>query len=128
MGTITKFTDLAAWQEAHKLTITIYKYTKNFPRDELFGITSQLRRAAISIESCIAEGFSRYHFKDKLNFYYDSRGSLSEVQGQSITAKDLEYLDKPSFQEVWTQSEKTTIILSGLIKSTKNQIVKKKSS
>lgn len=117
---IRKFTDLEAWKEAHKLTLLIYRLTKKFPRDELYGLTSQLRRATVSIESCIAEGFSRYHFKDRLNFYYDARGSISEVQSQSITAKDLGYLTKENLEAVFDQSEKTGIILGGLIRSTEN--------
>lgn len=125
MGTIMKFTDLVAWQQAHKLTLLVYKCTKTFPKHELFGLTSQLRRATISIESCIAEGFSRYHFKDQLTFYYDSRGSIAEVQSQSITAKDLEYLEQTQFEEIWIVAERTAIVLSGLIKSTREQSAKK---
>lgn len=118
MATITKFTDLKVWAEAHKLTLLLYKYTKAFPKSETFGLTSQLRRAVISIESCIAEGFSRYHFRDRLVFYYDARGSIGEVQSQTITAKDLGYLNKFKFEKVWSQSETVAVILGGLIRST----------
>jgi len=116
--TIERFTDLDVWKEAHKLTLLIYKYTKDFPKSEIFGLISQLRRAAISIESCIAEGFSRYHYKDRLNFYYDSRGSIAEVQTQTITSHDLEYFTENMFSEIMDQSEKVAIILGGLIRST----------
>ena len=125
MTTITKFIDLKVWQEAHKLTLLIYKYTETFPKSEIFGITSQLRRAVVSIESCIAEGFSRYHFRDRLTFYYDSRGSISEVQSQSMTAKDLGYLNQAKFEEIWSQSETVAIILAGLIRSTESLSQKK---
>jgi len=118
MGTIKHFTDLEAWKEAHKLTLLVYKYTALFPKYELFGIVSQLRRAAVSIESCIAEGFSRYHFKDRLNFYYDARGSIAEVQTQLLISRDLGYLDLEKFNEVYEQSKKVAIILGGLITST----------
>ena len=94
---IQKFTDLEVWKEAHKLTLLIYKFTKKFPKDEAFGLTSQIRRAVVSIESNISEGFSRYHFKDRLNFYYQSRGSASEVQTQLIISKDLNYIDQNEF-------------------------------
>lgn len=67
--------------------------------NEAFGLISQLRRAAVSIESCIAEGFARYHYKDRLNFYYDARGSVSEVESQSITSKDLGYMKSNEFKE-----------------------------
>lgn len=124
MVIIRKFYDLEAWKEAHKLTLLVYKYTKNFPKSETFGLRSQLRRAVISIESCIAEGFSRYHYKDRLNFYYDSRASLAEVQSQSITSKDLKYLTKYQFEKIFEQSEKVGIILGGLIRKTE-QLSKK---
>ncbi len=117
---ITKFTDLEAWKEAHKLTLVIYRVTNNFPKTELYGLTSQLKRAAVSIESCIAEGFSRYHYKDRLRFYYDSRGSISEVQSQSITAKDLGLMTEKDFEGIFNQAEKVGIILRGLIRSTGN--------
>lgn len=117
---ISKFTDLVAWKEAHTLTLLIYRITRTFPKDELYALTSQLRRAVISIESCIAEGFNRFHYKSRLTFYYDSRGSLGEVQSQSITAKDLKYMTEKDFQNVLEQSEKVGIILGGLIRSTEN--------
>ncbi|MBI2036164.1 four helix bundle protein [Candidatus Microgenomates bacterium] len=117
---INKFTDLEVWKEAHKLTLLIYQITANFPKEEMYGLVSQLRRAVISIESCIAEGFSRYHYKDRLNFYYDARGSVAEVQSQSITAKDLGFMSESDFQKVFAQAEKVGIILGGLIRSTEN--------
>jgi four helix bundle protein len=125
-GKIMKFTDLEVWKEAHKLTLLIYKYTSLFPKHELFGLVSQLRRAAVSIESCIAEGFSRYHFKDRLNFYYDARGSIAEVQTQSIISKDLTYMNIIQFDQVIKQSGKVAIILSGLIKTTERLSREKK--
>lgn len=117
---ISKFTDLHAWKEAHLLTLQVYLLTKKFPKDEQFGLTSQLRRAVISIESCIAEGFNRYHYKDRLNFYYDARGSLGEVQSQTITARDLEYMSEENQQDLLNQAEKVSVILGGLIRSTEN--------
>lgn len=120
MSLIQKFTDLEVWKVSHELTIFIYKITKNFPKEEIFGITSQIRRASVSIESNIAEGFSRYHFKDRLNFYYQSRGSASEVQTQLLIVKDLEYISLGEFNKAYDLSQKVLIILSGLIKSTEN--------
>lgn len=122
---IKKFTDLDVWKEAHKLTLLIYKYTKNFPKSEVFGLSSQLRRAVVSIESCIAEGFSRFYYKDRLNFYYDARGSIAEIQTQTITSRDLKYLDNQSFEEIINQSEKVGVILGGLIRSTEGLANKK---
>lgn len=125
MATINKFTDLTVWKEAHILTILVYKLTKTLPKSETFGLISQLRRVVISIESCIAEGFSRFHYRDRLTFYYDARGSIAEVQSQSITSRDLSYLSESDFQKIWDQSEKTAIILGGLIRSTE-QLSRKK--
>jgi four helix bundle protein len=125
MATIAKFTDLNVWKEAHKLTLLIYKYSSTFPKSETFGLTSQIRRAVVSIESNIAEGFSRFHYKDRLVFYYDARGSISEVQCQTIISKDVKYVNQSQFEEIWKQSELVAIILGGLIKSTLN-ISKKK--
>lgn len=126
MATIAKFTDLNTWKEAHKLTLLVYNCTTLFPKSEMFGLISQLKRAVISIESCVAEGFSRYHYKDRLNFYFDARGSVSEVQSQLITAKDLKYLDQTTFKKIIKQSEIVAVILGGLIRSTEN-LSKKKS-
>ena len=118
MNKIVKFTDLDVWQEAHKLTLLVYKITAKFPKSELYGLTSQLRRAVISIESCIAEGFCRFHYKDRLNFYYDARGSVGEVESQMIDAKDLKFIQKADFELTWKKTEKVGVILSGLIRST----------
>lgn len=116
---IKNFTDLDAWKEAHKLTLIVYKVTKNFPKEETFGLTSQIRRAAVSVESCIAEGFARFHYKDRTQFYIESRGSIAEIESQAITSRDLEYLSSEDFNNIFGQAEKTAIILGGLIRSTR---------
>jgi four helix bundle protein len=92
MGNIKEFYDLDAWKKAHKLVVDIYSVTKEFPASEIYGITSQIRRAAASVTANIAEGFSRYHYNDKINFYYHARGSISEVQNFLLIARDLKYL------------------------------------
>ena len=69
---IRNFTDLNAWKESHKLVLEIYRITKNFPREEIFGLTSQMRRAAVSVTSNIAEGFGRYSGKEQVQFFYIS--------------------------------------------------------
>jgi len=65
---IQNFVDLDAWKEAHELTLMVYRVTKNFPKEEVFALTSQLRRASVSIPSNIAEGFSRQSYKEKVQF------------------------------------------------------------
>ena len=78
--TIKNFYQLNAWKKGHELVLEIYKITNSFPKEERYGVISQLRRASSSVTANIAEGFARYHFKDKIRFYYNSRGSVSEVQ------------------------------------------------
>src|SRR4030042_2664980 len=116
---ITKFTDLVVWQEAHRLVLTIYKATKDFPKEEIYGLTNQMCRAAVSISSNIAEGFGRRTSKDKNNFYTNSLTSLTELQNQLIISKDIEYLEKESFQKIMEQTVTVHKLINGLIKSTR---------
>jgi four helix bundle protein len=118
MGKITKFSDLNVWQEAHELVDLIYKLTNKFPASEIYGLTSQLRRAVISITANIAEGFSRYHYKDRLRFYYDARGSLSEVQSELLDAQKVGLLTKELLEKAWIQTERVHLLLGGLIRKT----------
>jgi four helix bundle protein len=119
---IKSFTDLNAWKEGHKLVIEIYKVTKEFPGEEIFGLTSQIRRASVSITSNIAEGFSRNSYKEKLNFYSISLGSLTEVQDQLTIAKDIKYIANEDFKKLADQTVIASKLLNGLIKSTKTII------
>lgn len=101
-----------AWQEAHLLVLKIYLSTGKFPKSQLFGITSQLRRAITSVTANIAEGFGRYSYKDRIKFYIQARGSILEVENFIITARDLKYLKTKNFDELWQQSEKVASILN----------------
>ena len=94
----------------------IYKETKAFPIEEVFVLTSQLRRAAVSITSNIAEGFSRQSYKEKLQFYFVAQGSLTEVQNQILVARDIGYLGDNLFRVLAEQTVLVHKILSGLIK------------
>ncbi len=87
------YRDLQVWQNAHAFAMEVYALTKLFPKDELFGLTSQLRRAAVSIPSNIAEGFSRWSAKEKVRFYNISEGSLAETGYQLYLAQELGYAD-----------------------------------
>ncbi|MBI4982190.1 MAG: four helix bundle protein [Candidatus Omnitrophica bacterium] len=118
---IKKFEDLEAWQISHKLVLEIYKVTVEFPKEEQYGIVSQLRRAALSVTSNIAEGFSRFHFNDKVKFYYNSRGSLSEVRNCIILAFDLNYLNKDIYFKLLDNSERVLKLINGLIRSIEKQ-------
>ncbi|MDD5626597.1 MAG: four helix bundle protein [Patescibacteria group bacterium] len=77
---IKSFTDLDAWKEGHKLVLMVYEITKKFPKEEMFGLVSQMRRCVVSITSNIAEGFSRQTYKDKICFYSRAQGSVTELQ------------------------------------------------
>ena len=114
---IRSFTDLKTWQEGEKLVVMIYKTMKKFPKSELFGLISQMRRCAVSITSNIAEGFSRNSSKDKLQFYFISRGSVTELQSQLYVSKDIGYLEERDFQDLFSQTVLVNKLVNGLIKS-----------
>lgn len=119
MNKITNFKDLYAWQEGHKLVLLIYKITEQFPPKEQFGLTNQMRRAAVSVTSNIAEGFSRRSYKDKSQFYSMSLGSLTELQNQLLVAKDIGYLGASAFEKTSDQTITVSKLINGLIKKSK---------
>ncbi len=118
---IQKFTDLYTWQEGHKLVLMIYKETENFPDKERYGITDQMRRAAVSLTSNIAEGFSRRSSKEKNRFYDMAQSSLVELQNQLIIARDVEYLSNEKFKIIADQSITANKLINGLLRSTKDK-------
>ena len=87
------FEDLIVWQRAHQFTLSVYAITKQFPKDELYGLTSQLRRAAVSVAANIAEGFRKRGKADKARYFNISEGSLNECQYYLRLAKDLGYCE-----------------------------------
>jgi len=116
---IKSFTDLNSWKKSHELVLEIYKITKLFPKDEVFGLTSQIKRSSISITSNLAEGFSRQSYKDKIKFYFIAQGSLTELQNQLLIARDVGYINNNLFQNI---ADKTVIshkLINGLIKKSK---------
>lgn len=119
---IQYFTDLHVWQQGHILVLEIYRITKDFPKEEQFGLTNQLRRAVVSITSNIAEGFSRNSYKEKLQFYTMALGSLTEVQNQLLIGKDLKYIKEDEFIKLTEQTITVHKILNGLIKKSKTII------
>jgi four helix bundle protein len=117
---IRSFTDLEVWKEAHKLAIVMYKISKTFPKEEMFGLTNQMRRATVSVTSNIAEGFSRHSWKDKANFYSIALGSLTETQSQLLLAKDVGYMKKEDFDLIADQTILVSKLCNGLIKKTRS--------
>ena len=108
------FQDLIVWQKAHAFVLSIYKSTKNFPKEELYGLTSQFRRAAISIPANIAEGFRKMTRPDKHRFMNIAQGSLEECRYYLILSKDLGYLDTGNLMK---QLEEVSKLLNAYAKS-----------
>jgi len=119
---ITSFSDLTVWKRAHELELYIYKMTAKFPRSEIFGLVSQLRRAGTSISANIAEGMGRGTYADRSRFYYNSRGSMYEVESLLITAKDMEYISNIEYNNVRQQIEEVGRLLNGFINKTRQLI------
>lgn len=115
--TIQNFKDLDAWKIGHEFVLEIYNVTKNFPKDEIFGLTNQVRRAAVSVTSNIAEGFSRNSSKEKCQFYSMSLGSLTECQNQITIATDIGYLDTGDFDKICETTVRLHKMINGLLKS-----------
>ena len=91
---IQAFTDLKVWQKGHKLVLAVYRETGKFPKEERFGLTSQMRRCAVSIPSNIAEGFKRYHSKEYKQFLYVTLGSSAEVETQLVISQKIRYINE----------------------------------
>ena len=109
--------DLIVWQKSMDHVAAIYVATKAFPNEELFGIVSQMRRAAVSIPSNIAEGYGRLYDKETVKFLSNALGSASELETQLIISKDLGYLLIEDFRKLINQIEEIIRMLSALIKS-----------
>lgn len=88
------FKDLIVWQKSYELVLEIYKITKNFPKDEIYGLTQQMRRAAVSIPSNISEGYGRQYNKEYRQFLAMAYGSLCELETQYLLSVDLNYIKR----------------------------------
>ncbi len=119
---IISYTDLLVWQESRKLAKLVYEVLKSFPRDEQYGLSSQMKRAAVSVPSNIAEGFGRLGAKEKNQFYHIAKGSLAELETQSFIAYDVDLLSKLDQQTILEQATKTHKLLQGLIKANKERL------
>lgn len=111
------YRDLIAWQKATQLAFDVYSCTREFPRDEIYGLTSQMRRAAVSVASNIAEGKGRYSRKEFAQFLYRSRGSLLELETQLFIAERLHYIQPSTALKILDRSKELGRILNGLTKS-----------
>ncbi len=111
------FRNLIAWQKAKALAKDIYLVTRSFPKEEMYGLTIQMRRAAVSIPSNIAEGKGRSSRKDYCHFLTQARGSLYELETQVELALDLGYADSKTAKPLLSQCDELGRILNGLIRS-----------
>ena len=114
--TTYSFESVVAWQKAHAFTLLVYRLTREFPKDETFGLTSQFRRAAVSIEANIAEGYKKIGKADKLRFFNISEGSLAECHNYIILAKDLGYIDGEQHELLLSSLKEASSLLTSYCK------------
>lgn len=121
MGQINSYRDLIAWQKAYHFAAVLYRATESFLSDKRFGLISQLRRAAVSTVSNIAEGFGRGSTADYLRFLRTARGSIYEIDTQMLLAAELGYLPLPLHQKLQDQLDESSKVLGGLTRSLESQ-------
>jgi S23 ribosomal protein. len=110
-------TDLKSWQKAFDLTLNIYRVTKSFPREEIYGLTSQMRRAAVSVVSNIAEGKGRASDKDLVRYLGIAKGTLFELETQTALSEQLSYLSSAEALQLIGQITETGKLVSGLMRA-----------
>ena len=110
------FENIMAWQKAHSLTILVYQITRKFPEDEKFGLTSQFRRAAVSVEANIAEGYKKISKADKLRFLNISEGSLAECRNYIILSRDLYFINEEEYNNLYLALEESSRLLTAYSK------------
>jgi len=115
MSEILSYRELDVWRQSRSLVKSIYQLTKNFPKEEQLGLTSQMRRAAVSIPSNIAEGCGRNHFKDSIQFFFVARGSIYELETQLTLASDLELISIDDLETNLNQIIRCKKLLNGFI-------------
>ncbi len=108
--------DLDVWKKSVSLVTLIYEKTKGFPKEEIYGLTNQIRRAAVSVPSNIAEGSARQGNKEFVQFLYISLGSLTELETQLIIAKNLLFLSEENFESLMSKQKEIGKMLIGLIR------------
>ena len=116
------FTDLECWQKAHEFVKAVYKVTKLFPEDELYGLTSQFRRAAVSIAANICEGYKKISKAEKLRFLNIAQGSLEECRYYLLLSLDIEYIDQATFSYLEYLINGASWKLNGYAKGINNNV------
>ena len=115
MEAIKHFKELKVWQKGIEIVKDIYDITRRFPKEEMYGLTSQMRRSSISIPSNIAEGFKRYHTKEYKQFLYIALGSIAELETQIVIANEVGLLEDPTMDAMNEKLDHTSKMLSSLI-------------
>ena len=115
-----RFEDIYAWQKAHAFVLLVYRVTGHFPEVERFGLISQFRRAAVSIEANIAEGYKKLSKADKLRFFNISQGSLEECRDYIILSRDLNFLQQGEFEALCIRMEEASKLLNAYCKGVIN--------
>jgi len=105
--TVKSFKDLKVWKSSYQLALAIYEITKNFPKEEIYGLVSQMRRSSVSVPSNIAEGYSRKGRPEYVRFLSIAYGSLSELETQILLSKDLKYIDEEKFNNLMQLKDET---------------------
>ena len=118
---LKNYRELKVWQKAYKLCVDIYKITKSFPKEERYGLTSQIRRAAVSVPSNIAEGYGRKTTPEYIQSLYIAYGSHCELETQIMLSKDLGYIKPDDFRTLQQDIEEVERMLKALIKSLQNK-------
>lgn len=114
------FTDMPIWQKAMDLSVEVFNLTTSLPRSEDYGLTSQIRRSSNSVPSNIAEGFGRYHKKDKINFYYFACGSVTETQSHLIYGDKVGYFEKEKVNSLFEKYNQLRHDVNKVIKTIRN--------
>lgn len=116
------FYDLEIWKESNILCVEVYKITERFPKRENYAIIDQIRRASSSVGANIAEGFGRFHYKDKIKFYYNARGSVCEVQNFLFLSQDLGYTEKEDARKIFLKYENLNKRINTFISSVQKRM------
>src|SRR4030042_6292468 len=112
---VQSYKDLIVYQKAYKLALEIYRITKNYPKEEVYGLVSQMRRSSVSIPCNIAEGYRRGHRKEYIQFLHMAHGSCGESETLLSLSYDLAMIDRDTFEKLYPMQEEVSRLLRGLI-------------
>ncbi len=117
MATVHSYKQLVAWQKAMELVLRVYRVTQTFPRSEIYGLVTQMRRSAVSVPSNVAEGQGRASTGEFKQFLGNAKGSLFELETQATIARELSYMDEPQFEQLSGLISEVGRLINGLLNS-----------